>query len=261
MLGHPATARRPPEPGGALISEIGLLAPEPAAQLLPAQAPPGWGNLPDPQEIDRLAGIGGVDRSRGFRIKRGIDVVGAALGILVLSPLLVLVAVAIFLVDGRPILFSQQRAGRHGKPFRILKFRTMHRDADLLRAGLRARNEVNGAAFKMTDDPRVTSLGRRLRKTSLDELPQLWNVLWGDMSLVGPRPHPFDDLEGYADWHFGRLAMRPGITGLWQISARRDTEFNRWVSQDLEYIRGWSIRRDLQILARTLPAVVRADGR
>ncbi|MEX1335217.1 MAG: sugar transferase, partial [Candidatus Limnocylindrales bacterium] len=134
--------------------------------------------------------------------------------------------------------------------------------ADEQRADLRAFNEVEGAAsFKMTDDPRITRLGRILRRTSIDELPQLWNVLLGEMSLVGPRPHPFDDVAGYADWHHGRFAVKPGITGSWQISSRRETDFDKWVELDLEYIANWSFRRDVEILLGTIPALLRAEGR
>jgi lipopolysaccharide/colanic/teichoic acid biosynthesis glycosyltransferase len=138
----------------------------------------------------------------------------------------------------------------------------MRKGADAERAALRARNEISGgAAFKLTHDPRVTRLGHLLRRTSLDEFPQLWNVLRGDMSLVGPRPHPFDDLEGYESWHLRRLAMPPGMTGLWQVSARTEPDFDRWVRLDLEYIDTWSLRSDLSILLRTVPAMLRPEGR
>jgi len=120
---------------------------------------------------------------------------------------------------------------------------------------------AGGAAFKMTEDPRITRLGRILRRTSLDELPQLVNVLRGEMSLVGPRPHPFDDVAGYEAWHMSRFEMKPGITGLWQVEGRGDSDFDRWVELDLKYIRDWSPALDLQILARTLPAVLRGSGR
>jgi lipopolysaccharide/colanic/teichoic acid biosynthesis glycosyltransferase len=183
-------------------------------------------------------------------------------GLMVLAPLLGVTAVLVALLDGQPILFRQDRADLGGRPFRIVKFRTMHNGADALRAELRAFNEVSGSAsFKMTNDPRITRLGRILRRTSIDELPQLWNVLRGDMSLVGPRPHPFDDVGGYAPWHHGRFAVKPGITGLWQISSRRETDFDRWVELDLEYIADWSLRRDFGILLGTIPALLRADGR
>jgi lipopolysaccharide/colanic/teichoic acid biosynthesis glycosyltransferase len=199
---------------------------------------------------------------RGRIAKRLLDIAGAAIGLALLAPLLAVAAVLIATIDGRPVVFSQLRAGLHGRPFRVYKFRTMGRDADGQRASLRARNEIAGrASFKLARDPRVTRLGRVLRKTSLDELPQLWNVLRGDMSLVGPRPHPFDDVAGYDAWHHRRLNMPPGMTGLWQISARSSSDFDEWVRLDLEYIEHWSISVDLEILLRTLPAVLRAEGR
>ena len=198
----------------------------------------------------------------GRAVKRAVDVVGALLGLIVLSPLLIAAAVAILVDGGHPVLFRQVRAGRNGRPFRIVKFRTMVRDADRRRGELRASNEVSGgAAFKMNDDPRVTRLGRWMRRTSIDELPQLWNVLMGQMSLVGPRPHPYDDLAGYRTWHLARLAVKPGITGLWQLELRNDPEFDRWVAKDLEYIERWSVWLDVQILLRTIPAVVSGSGR
>ena len=160
------------------------------------------------------------------------------------------------------MLFRQQRAGLNGRPFQIVKFRTMGRDADEHRAELRAQNEIDGnASFKMTNDPRVTSIGRMLRRSSLDELPQLWNVLRGEMSLVGPRPHPSDDVAGYNDWHRRRLSMKPGITGLWQIGGRTEPSFDRWVIKDLEYIDRWSLWLDLRVIAQTVPALLRAEGR
>jgi lipopolysaccharide/colanic/teichoic acid biosynthesis glycosyltransferase len=195
-------------------------------------------------------------------LKRVIDVAGAIAGLVVLSPLLLAVAVVVRVVDGAPVLFIQERAGRDGVPFRIVKFRTMRVGADAERAELRARNEVaGGASFKLANDPRVTRTGRLLRRTSIDELPQLWNVLVGDMSLVGPRPHPFDDVAGYEAWHFRRLSVKPGVTGLWQISARSDPDFDTWVRLDLEYIDSWSLALDLRIIAATIPALLRTDGR
>jgi lipopolysaccharide/colanic/teichoic acid biosynthesis glycosyltransferase len=194
--------------------------------------------------------------------KRLLDIVGASAALLVFAPVLAAIAAVIAAIDGRPVFFRQLRAGVGGNPFTIVKFRTMHDGADGMRASLRAFNEVAGAAsFKMTNDPRVSRLGRILRRTSLDELPQLWNVLKGDMSLVGPRPHPFDDVAGYAPWHHARLAVKPGMTGLWQISARGEADFDRWVALDLQYIQTWSLRHDLEILLRTIPAVVRGGGR
>jgi len=194
--------------------------------------------------------------------KRAMDLLGAAAALIVLSPILAVVALLILITDGRPILFRQPRAGRDGQPFSIAKFRTMRRGADAERDALRARNEIQGgASFKLTDDPRVTKLGQALRRWSIDELPQFWNVLLGDMSLVGPRPHPFDDVAGYADWHHRRLEMKPGITGLWQISARSNPDFDEWVRLDLEYIDHWSLGLDVQIMLKTPGALLRAEGR
>ena len=198
----------------------------------------------------------------GLAAKRAVDLLGASAGLLVLSPLLLGTAVVIALVDGAPVLFRQERAGLREHPIRIYKFRTMRNGADSERAALRARNEIaGGASFKMTNDPRVTRLGRFLRHASIDELPQLLNVLRGEMSLVGPRPHPFDDLAGYQPWHHARFVMKPGITGLWQVSSRRDPDFDRWVERDLEYIRRWSPVLDITIMARTIPAMFRGEGR
>ena len=174
-------------------------------------------------------------------------------------PVLLAVALAIALDDGRPVLFRQARVGLHGRPFQVVKFRSMTRDAEARRAELAHRNEINGRAFKVTDDPRVTRIGRFLRRTSLDELPQLWNVLRGEMSLVGPRPPLPDEVAGYDLWHRRRLSMKPGITGLWQVRGRREPDFDRWVEADLEYIDRWSLWLDLKILARTIPAAL--EGR
>jgi exopolysaccharide biosynthesis polyprenyl glycosylphosphotransferase len=197
----------------------------------------------------------------GAVAKRSLDLFGAVVGLVFLSPVLLVIALAIRLDDRGPALFRQNRIGQHGRIFRIVKFRTMTVDADRQREELRARNEVDGAAFKLTDDPRVTRVGRFLRRFSLDELPQLWNVLLGEMSLVGPRPHPRDDVERYADWHFQRLSAKPGMTGLWQVSGRRDASFDRWVEQDIEYINAWSLWLDIMILFRTVGVVVSGNGR
>jgi lipopolysaccharide/colanic/teichoic acid biosynthesis glycosyltransferase len=204
-----------------------------------------------------------ADRPAELALKRLIDILGASVALVVLSPLIAIVALASMMGQGRPVLFRQSRAGLGGRPFSIAKFRTMEIGADAQRDGLRELNEVTGsaAAFKITADPRVTRVGRLLRRTSLDELPQLWNVLRGDMSLVGPRPHPFDDVARYEPWHFRRMSMKPGITGLWQISARKDADFDRWVALDLEYIDGWSVLLDVKLALKTIPALVRAEGR
>jgi exopolysaccharide biosynthesis polyprenyl glycosylphosphotransferase len=194
--------------------------------------------------------------------KRALDIVGASLGLILLSPLFAAVAVGMVVTQGRPVVFRQTRAGRHGRLFQVVKFRTMTQDADAQRTALRQYNEVSGnASFKMTNDPRITPIGRFLRRTSIDELPQLWNVLRGEMSLVGPRPHPLDDVAGYELWHHRRLAMKPGITGLWQVAGRRDADFDRWTRYDLEYIDRWSLGLDVQLLVKTIPAMLRAEGR
>jgi lipopolysaccharide/colanic/teichoic acid biosynthesis glycosyltransferase len=152
------------------------------------------------------------------------------------------------------------RAGRKGCPFRCCKFRTMVVNADGMKDSLRKHNERSGPLFKITDDPRVTRLGRFLRKYSLDELPQLWNVLLGEMSLVGPRPHPLDDYSKYDLDHRRRLEVKPGVTGLWQVTARRDPSFETNMKLDLQYIDNWDLRLDFEILLRTFAAVARAEG-
>jgi lipopolysaccharide/colanic/teichoic acid biosynthesis glycosyltransferase len=169
--------------------------------------------------------------------------------------------VAVLVVEGRPVLFIQERVGLDGRPFRVVKFRTMDRDAEQRFAEVAAHSETRGAAFKMSNDPRVTALGARLRRSSLDELPQLWNVLRGEMSLVGPRPSPSREVGCYEGWHRRRLTMTPGITGLWQVASRFDADFDDRATLDLEYIDHWSLALDLRILARTIPAVLRQTGR
>lgn len=203
--------------------------------------------------------VSGPDRAVALVVKRVFDMVVASLAILVGSPLLLGIAVTVRLRDGSPVLFRQIRIGLHGRRFEMLKFRTMSLDAERRLEALRERSEINGAAFKMTDDPRVTRSGRFLRRTSLDELPQLWNVIRGDMSLVGPRPALPREVEAYDLWHRRRLSMKPGITGLWQVSGRRSPDFDRWAELDLSYIDRWSLWLDLKILARTLPAAI--EGR
>ena len=146
--------------------------------------------------------------------------------------------------------------GLRGRPFTLVKIRTMVADAESLRDGLGERNEIDGPAFKLTDDPRVTRVGRFLRRASLDEMPQFWNVIRGDMSIVGPRPPLPDEVAAYDLWHRRRLAMKPGVTGLWQVSARREEEFDRWVRIDLDYIDRWSLWLDLRIMLRTVPAML-----
>jgi exopolysaccharide biosynthesis polyprenyl glycosylphosphotransferase len=200
-------------------------------------------------------------REAALILKRLIDVVGAGLGLVLLSPILLGAAVALWLRDGTPVLFRQERVGLNGRPFTMLKFRTMVVDAEERLDEVRHMNERNGAAFKATNDPRITPTGGFLRRTSIDELPQLWNVLTGSMSLVGPRPPLPEEVAEYDVWHRRRLSMKPGITGLWQVEARHEPDFDRWVEHDLVYIDGWSIWLDLKILARTVPALLAHGGR
>jgi exopolysaccharide biosynthesis polyprenyl glycosylphosphotransferase len=193
--------------------------------------------------------------------KRVVDVAGATVAMVVLTPLLAMLSMAILLTDGRPVLFRQDRVGLHGRRFQVVKFRSMVANAQDMADDLREMNEISGHAFKITADPRVTRLGRFLRRSSLDELPQLLNVVRGEMSLVGPRPPLPSEVAAYDIWHRRRLSMKPGITGLWQVEGRRDPEFDRWVEKDLEYIDRWSPWLDFQIMLRTIPAILRAEGR
>lgn len=192
--------------------------------------------------------------------KRATDVFFGSLAIIALFPLIAVIAVAIKLDSRGPVLYASPRVGRKGAVFTCYKFRTMRPDADFYKPGLRLRNERLGAFFKMHDDPRVTRLGHWLRRYSLDELPQLWNVIRGEMSLVGPRPHPLDDVARYEIEDLQRLQCTPGMTGLWQVTARNDPSFKRCVLLDLEYIERWSLRLDFQILARTFSTVLRGSG-
>ena len=176
-------------------------------------------------------------------------------------PLLAVLAVIIRVVDGGPVLFHQRRIGRHGRPFRMLKLRTMTLDAEERLVDLAPHNAVTGSAFKLERDPRLTRTGAVLRRTSLDELPQLWNVLRGEMSLVGPRPPLPEEVAAYEPWHHRRLSVTPGMTGLWQVEARNHPQFDHWVRLDLAYIDRWSLWLDARILARTIPAVLHRDGR
>ncbi len=195
-----------------------------------------------------------------FAVKRAFDIVGALLLMLFLSPVLLASALAIKLSSRGPIIYRSSRPGIGGVPFDCLKFRTMYRDADERQADLEEHNEASGALFKMKDDPRVTKAGRMLRRYSLDELPQLINVLRGDMSLVGPRPLPQRDFERLEDWHKKRYLVLPGMTGLWQVSGRSELDFDDLVRLDFLYLERWSPFLDLTILVKTVPAVISRRG-
>lgn len=192
--------------------------------------------------------------------KRVADFLLSFAGLISLSPLMMLIALLIKLDSRGPALYRALRVGRKGRRFRCYKFRTMLEHADAMKVGLRSRNQRNGAFFKISDDPRITRVGRFLRRYSLDELPQLWNVLVGDMSLVGPRPHPPDDVERYNLGDLRRLDFVPGITGLWQVTARQDPSFERCVDLDVEYIEKWSLSLDLKILWLTVATVLQGSG-
>jgi len=217
--------------------------------------------------VEDLGGLTTLSAARvpidefALALKRGLDVVVALVALIVASPLMVVAAALVAASGGFPILFRQQRVGQNGRLFTLLKFRTMHRDAEARLAELRARNEMEGPVFKMRRDPRVTPAGRWLRRLSIDELPQLWNVLRGEMSVVGPRPPLPTEVDVYEPGQRRRLSVRPGITGLWQVRGRNQiASFAHWVELDLEYIDRWSLWLDLEILLRTVPAVLFAKG-
>jgi exopolysaccharide biosynthesis polyprenyl glycosylphosphotransferase len=193
-------------------------------------------------------------------LKRALDVMIAGTALLLLAPLLGLIALAIRLDSPGPILFRQRRVGRGETTFDLLKFRSMHQNAERVVHELMAINEATGPLFKSRRDPRVTRVGRVLRRWSLDELPQLWNVLRGEMSLVGPRPPLPREVAQYEPYHRRRLTVAPGLTGLWQVSGRSELSFDEMVEMDIYYIENWSLGLDLRILLRTIPAVFRGRG-
>lgn len=196
-----------------------------------------------------------------YRGKRGLDIVGSFVGLLVLSPILVVVWAIIKLGDLKsPALYVQERIGYQGKPFRMYKFRSMHVHAEDELAELLAQNEMEGALFKIKEDPRITKIGRWLRKSSLDEFPQLWNVLRGDMSLVGPRPCVEREVKKYTAYEKKRLVVRPGCTGLWQVSGRSTLHFKQMVELDLDYVKKQSLSMDLKILLKTVAVVLKQKG-
>jgi len=252
------------------------------SQSLPAgyPVPPaggGWGNL-RPDEIDdhdgrrngRHDGNGRSARPvRGLEellvrpmplSKRVLDVFGAVVGLAGLLPLFAGIAAVVKLTSPGPIIFGQRRSGRGGVPFKMFKFRTMVVDAEDRKVELLGVNEQDGPAFKLRDDPRLTRVGRFLRRTSFDELPQLVNVLLGQMSLVGPRPLPCDETRACETWHRQRLTVTPGLTCIWQVKGRSRVAFAEWVRMDVQYIRSRSVWQDLKLLASTVPAVVLGKG-
>lgn len=194
-------------------------------------------------------------------VKRALDIVLSSVLLLFLAPVLIGASIAIKLTSPGPVLFFQERIGINKRQFRICKFRTMVPNAEGLMRSLESKNEVSGPVFKIRNDPRITPVGRFLRRSSIDELPQLFNVLKGDMSLVGPRPLPVRDYEGFSeDWQRRRFSVKPGITCLWQVNGRSGISFDQWMLLDLKYMDEWSLWLDLKILAQTVPAVIRGSG-
>ena len=217
--------------------------------------------------VDELEGLpvvtirSGPDDDWPLLAKRVIDILGSVILLIVLAPLFTLVALLVKLGSPGPIFFAQERIGLNKRRFRIWKFRTMVEGADERQAELEHMNEVGGPVFKIKNDPRITRIGRFLRRFSIDELPQLFNVLKGDMSLVGPRPLPVRDVERIdVSAHKRRFSIKPGITCLWQVNGRSNIDFEHWVRLDLEYIDKWSLGLDLIILLKTIPAVVKGPG-
>lgn len=196
----------------------------------------------------------------GLFFKRAIDILSSVFALIFLSPVMAVVAAAIKLDSPGPVFYRSTRVGKKGRTFICHKFRSMVTNADDMKDQVRHLNEREGPFFKVTNDPRITQLGKLLRKYSLDELPQFWNVLRGDMSLVGPRPHPLDDYGQYSLGHLRRLDVKPGITCIWQVTARQDPSFETNMALDLEYIESWSLWLDIQILLETIPAVLRGEG-
>lgn len=194
-------------------------------------------------------------------LKHMIDYLGAALGLIVLWPLFLIIGALIKQTSDGPVFFVQERSGLNGRKFKLFKFRTMVANAEQLRTDLAGKNEMEGPVFKMTDDPRITPLGKFLRKTSLDELPQLINVLRGEMSLVGPRPPIPDEVKQYRPWQRRRLSMKPGLTCIWQVEGRNNIDFKHWMKLDMSYIDNWSLLLDLKLLLRTIPAVFTGNGK
>lgn len=193
-------------------------------------------------------------------VKRIFDVGLSLIGFIALFPLMLIISLAIIIDDGFPAIFVQDRNGQNGRVFSMYKFRTMCKNAPEIHKELLINNEMNGPAFKMKNDPRVTRVGKILRRTSLDELPQLINIIKGNMSIVGPRPLPTYETEQCTEYQMQRLLMRPGLTCYWQCSGRNDIDFEEWVEMDLQYIREAGVLTDLRIILKTFSAVIKSDG-
>jgi exopolysaccharide biosynthesis polyprenyl glycosylphosphotransferase len=217
-------------------------------------------------DVDDLSGIPLIGirpvsiKGWNLAIKRGFDFLFASLALLLLSPIMLVTALLVRLESPGPVVFRQTRIGRGGRPFTVFKFRSMHEGAEQEQQMLADLNEASGPLFKIREDPRRTKLGTFLRRTSLDELPQFYNVLKGDMSLIGPRPALPSEVERYQEWHKKRLEASPGITGLWQVSGRSELSFDEMVLLDIYYIENWSLGLDLRISLMTIPALILGTG-
>lgn len=214
------------------------------------------------KDINNVINSAIVERKYFYRfIKRAIDIVGSLVGLILLSPLFLIVAILMKKEEPKgPIFFSQTRVGKNEKNFKMFKFRSMCVDAEEKLAELLKHNEVEGAMFKMKEDPRVTKVGKFIRKTSVDELPQLWNVLKGEMSLVGPRPPLHREVEEYTDYDKQRLLVKPGCTGLWQVSGRNEVGFDEMVELDIRYIKNLNIKNDIKIIFKTIIIMIKPNG-
>lgn len=193
-------------------------------------------------------------------VRRLIDILGSLLGLVLLLPLFLVVAIGVKASSPGPVFYKQRRVGQGGIEFNFYKFRSMTNGAANEKIHLVDLDHTSGPIFKVKNDPRITPFGHWIRRTSIDELPQLWNVLRGQMGLVGPRPHLPEEVTHYGDWEKQRLSVKPGITGIWQVSGRSELDFETWVSMDIEYIENWSLWMDLRILLRTIPAVLSGRG-
>jgi exopolysaccharide biosynthesis polyprenyl glycosylphosphotransferase len=199
--------------------------------------------------------------SLGLKMKSAFDFFFSFTVIMLVSPVFLIIAIAIMFEDGGSVFFIQERVGLNGRRFPIFKFRTMVADAEVLKISLLGQNEQTGPVFKISNDPRVTRIGRFLRKTSFDELPQFFNVLRGDMSVVGPRPPIPSEVEEYQQWQKRRLSVKPGITCTWQVSGRNNIPFEEWVKLDLDYIDNWSFTRDAVLILKTVKVVLTGNGK
>lgn len=215
--------------------------------------------IPATRDVRRNRGLAQATAWKRFG-KRAFDLVGGLALIILLAPVLLVAAIAIRVSSRGPVLFVQVRVGKGGRRFRMLKFRSMRRQAHDERDNVIHLNEVSGPVFKIRDDPRLTRVGRLMRKLSIDELPQLANVIAGHMSLVGPRPPLPEEYETYGPRERRRLSVRPGLTCIWQVSGRSDVDFDSWVDMDLQYIDTWTFRQDLELLLLTIPAVLSGRG-